>query len=86
MNEDVYLKLAERLNEFEHVVPPVPSYIEVLKHYFTEEQAAFASTFPDGQFTLSELAEKLNQVIGIKRTTRIHGLPRPNICHQNTGR
>jgi len=61
MKEDVYMKLAERLNEFEHVVPPVPTYLKVLQEFFTEEQAAFASTFPDGQFTLEELAQKFKE-------------------------
>ena len=57
MTTDIYDKLAQRLNEFEHVVPPVPSFLKVLKEFYTAEQATFAANFPDGQFTLNEMAE-----------------------------
>lgn len=61
MTTDIYDQLAQRLNEFEHVVPPVPSFLKVLKEFYTEEQAEFAANFPDGRFTVGELAQKFNK-------------------------
>jgi NAD-dependent dihydropyrimidine dehydrogenase PreA subunit len=57
MTTDIYEKLSQRLNEFEHVVLPVPSYLKVLEEFYTEEQAEFAANFPDGKYTINEMAE-----------------------------
>ena len=57
MENEVYVKLGERMNQFEGRYPLVNAYINVLKEMCTEEEAQLASVFPEGSHRLSELAE-----------------------------
>jgi NAD-dependent dihydropyrimidine dehydrogenase PreA subunit len=61
MNDDVYVKLCERLNKNAVKRPPLPSVIAFLKEIFTEEQASLASQMPLGAHTVKNLAGQLNQ-------------------------
>ncbi|MFO7963800.1 MAG: 4Fe-4S binding protein [Desulfobacterales bacterium] len=61
MNDDVYVKLCERLNKNAVKRPPLPSVLTFLKEIFTEEQADLASQMPLGAHTANELAEQLNR-------------------------
>ena len=56
MENEVYVKLGERMNRFEGRYPIVNAYINVLKEMCTEEEAELASAFPEGSHQLSELA------------------------------
>jgi ferredoxin len=57
MANDVYVKLAERMNKFEGRYPIVDAYLNVLKVMCTEEEADIASRFPEGAYTLADLAD-----------------------------
>jgi Pyruvate/2-oxoacid:ferredoxin oxidoreductase delta subunit len=48
------------LNQFESKVPPVNSFYTLLKELYTENEADLASIFPDGRYSVGELADKLN--------------------------
>ena len=48
MNEDVYLKLLERLNENPIKFPSIDEVFNFLKAVFTEKQAELGSRFPIG--------------------------------------
>ncbi|MGW8179093.1 MAG: hypothetical protein ACWGQW_10060, partial [bacterium] len=61
MGEDVYLKLVESLNRFGSQLPMVPSFVKLLQELYTEEEAEFCAHFPEGQFTISELAKELDR-------------------------
>ena len=61
MNDDVYVKLCERLNQNAVKRPPLPTVIAFLKEIFTEEQAMLASRMPLGAHTLQNLAAQLNK-------------------------
>lgn len=61
MNDDVYVKLCERLNQNAVKRPPLPSVINFLREIFTEEQAAMAAQLPLGAHTLKSLAKQLNR-------------------------
>ena len=56
MKNDVYVRLGERMNKFEGRYPLLDSYLKVLQTTCTEEEAEFASKFPDKSCTLRELA------------------------------
>ena len=57
METDVYVKLGERMNEFEGRYPLVDAYIKVLQEMCTEEEADFAAKFPDKAYTVDELCK-----------------------------
>ena len=57
METDVYVKLGERMNQFEGRYPLVDAYIKVLQVMCTEEEADFAAKFPEKAYTINELAE-----------------------------
>ena len=61
MNDDLYVKLCDRLNQNAVKRPPLPSVITFLKEIFTEEQALLASRMPLGAHTAKSLAEQLNR-------------------------
>ena len=46
MQKESYVKLAERMNQFEGRYPIIDAYINVLKVMCTEEEAEFAAAFP----------------------------------------
>lgn len=48
MSEDVYYRLGERLNENQVKLPLVDPFLEILREYYTEEQAAVGADFPLG--------------------------------------
>jgi len=61
MTNDIYVKLTERLNQFESKVPPVASFYELLEELYTPEEANLAIKFPEGSFTSGELADALKK-------------------------
>lgn len=61
MNEDIYVKLCERLNQNAVKMPPVNSVLNLLKELFTADQAKLASEMPLGAHTLKDLAHRLNR-------------------------
>ncbi len=61
MNEDIYVKLCERLNQNTVKMPPVAAVLDFLRELFTEEQAKLAAEIPLGAHTLKSLAEQLNR-------------------------
>jgi len=61
MNEDIYVKLCERLNQNTVKMPPVDSVLDLLRELFTEEQAKLAAEIPLGAHTLKSLSEQLNR-------------------------
>jgi Pyruvate/2-oxoacid:ferredoxin oxidoreductase delta subunit len=61
MNEDIYVKLCERLNQNTVKMPPVNSVLILLRELFTEEQAKLAAEIPVGAHTLKSLAGQLNR-------------------------
>lgn len=56
METNVYVKLGERMNQFEGRYPLVDAYIKVLKVMCTEEEAEFAAQFPEKAYTVDELS------------------------------
>jgi ferredoxin len=61
MNEEVYLKLLERLNENGRKYPKIDEVFNFLKKVFTEEQAILGSQIPVGANSLKSLAEHLGR-------------------------
>jgi NAD-dependent dihydropyrimidine dehydrogenase PreA subunit len=61
MNDDIYVKLCERLNQNPVKMPPVDSVLNLLKELFTEEQAKLGGEMPLGAHTLKSLAIQLNR-------------------------
>jgi ferredoxin len=61
MEKDVYVKLGERMNQFEGRYPLVDGYIKVLQEMCTEEEAEFASKFPDKAYTVEELSKMVQK-------------------------
>ena len=61
MNEDIYVKLCERLNQNEIKLPPVNSVLALLRELFTEKQAKLAAEMPLGAHTIKSLAAQLNR-------------------------
>ena len=59
MSDNIYEKLCERLNRFESKVPPVPSFFTLLEEIYTIEEAKIAVDYPDGAFTVDQLAGTL---------------------------
>lgn len=57
MQKESYVKLAERMNQFEGRYPIIDAYINVLKVMCTEEEAEFAAAFPARPLTLGEAAK-----------------------------
>ncbi len=57
MGADVYVRLGERMNRFEGRYPLVDAYMKVLEAMCTEEEADFASGFPEKALTLEEIAQ-----------------------------
>ncbi len=56
MTEDIYFKLGERLNENPYKWPLNDLFLDVLREYYTEDQAVFAAAFPIGQHSSGALA------------------------------
>ena len=61
MSSVIYEQLCERLNRFESKVPPVPSFFKLLEEIYTREEAQTAVDFPDGAYTMDQLAKEFNQ-------------------------
>ena len=57
MENEVYVKLGERMNQFEGRYPIVDAYIKVLQEMCTEEEADLASRFPEGEHNMEALAK-----------------------------
>ncbi len=61
MSEDVYFKLGERLNEYPVKILLVEPYLNILREFYSEKQAAIGGVFPLGGHTAAEAAKKLNR-------------------------
>jgi NAD-dependent dihydropyrimidine dehydrogenase PreA subunit len=61
MSEDVYYKLGERLNEYPVKMPLVDAFLNLLREYYTEEQAALGAIVPKGSHLAKDLAKRLNR-------------------------
>ena len=61
MSEDVYYKLGERLNEYPVKMPLVDAFLDILREYYTEEQAALGAAIPKGNHLARDLAKQLNR-------------------------
>ncbi|MEE8397897.1 MAG: 4Fe-4S dicluster-binding protein [Desulfobacterales bacterium] len=61
MNEDIYARLGERLNQNPYRLPLNEPVLALLRHLFTEEQAALGAEFPLGAHTADSLAGELNR-------------------------
>lgn len=56
MDHEIYVKLAERLNQCEFTMPPVDAFYEMLEMLYTEEEARIATKFPMGPLTAEDLS------------------------------
>ena len=61
MSEDVHYKLGERLNEYPVKMPLVDAFLDILREYYTEEQAALCAAIPKGNHLAPDLAKQLNR-------------------------
>ena len=61
MTEDVYYKLGERLNEYPVKMPLVDAFLDILREYYTEEQAALGAAIPRGVHLARDLATLLSR-------------------------
>lgn len=61
MSEDAYFKLGERLNQGPMKMPLVEPFLNLLREYYTEEQAALGAVFPLGAHKARDLARRLNR-------------------------
>ncbi len=61
MSEDVYFKLGERLNENPMKMMLVEPFLNILREFYTEEQAALGAVFPLGAHKAPDLAKQLNR-------------------------
>ena len=61
MSEDVYYKLGERLNEYPVKMPLVDDFLNILREYYTEEQAALGAIFPKGAHLGPALAKQFGR-------------------------
>jgi len=56
MTEDIYLKLGERLNQYQVKMLLVEPLLKLLREIYSEQEAALAADFPTGFHTASALA------------------------------
>lgn len=61
MSENVYFKLGERLNQGPMKMPLVEPFLNLLREFYTEEQAVLGAIFPFGAHKVLDLAEQLNR-------------------------
>jgi len=61
MNQGVYTRLGERLNQNPHKLPLDEPVLALLRHLFTEEQASLGAEFPLGAHTAAALAMQLGR-------------------------
>jgi NAD-dependent dihydropyrimidine dehydrogenase PreA subunit len=61
MAEDVYYRLGERLNEYPVKMPLVDAFLDILREYYTEEQAALGAAIPRGAHLARDLATLLSR-------------------------
>ncbi len=61
MSEDVYFKLGERLNHYPVKMLLVDQFLDILKEFYSEEEAAVGAAFPMGTFSASEVAAELGR-------------------------
>jgi len=78
MSEDVYYRLGERLNENQVKLPLVDQFLEILREYYTEDQAAVGAEFPLGSHNLQSLAQSMGRdeksLLGILESMADEGL------------
>lgn len=56
MVQEIYVKLAERLNQCEFKMPPVDAFYEMLEMLYSHEEAKIATQFPMGTLTVEDLS------------------------------
>ncbi len=61
MSENIYFKLGERLNQGPMKMPLVEPFLDLLREFYTEEQAALAAALPLGAPKARDLAKQLNR-------------------------
>lgn len=61
MQNEIYTKLYERLNQFYIKVPPGDATFRLLAELYNEEDAELAIKFPQGKYTLEELTGLLGE-------------------------
>jgi len=61
MSEDVYFKLGERLNENPMKMLLVAPFLDILREFYTEEEATLGAQFPLGAHKVRDLAGQLNR-------------------------
>ncbi len=60
-DQDIHYKLGERLNENPLKWPLVEPFLNILKEYYTVEEAALGALFPLGKLTLGDLAGQVGR-------------------------
>ena len=61
MSEDLYFKLGERLNENPMKMLLVDPFLDILREFYTEEEATLGAQFPLGAHKAPDLAGQLNR-------------------------
>jgi NAD-dependent dihydropyrimidine dehydrogenase PreA subunit len=61
MSEDLYFKLGERLNENPMKMLLIEPFLNILREFYTEEQATLGANFPLGAHKARDLAKQLNR-------------------------
>jgi len=61
MSEEIYQELVARLNQFQTKIPPLESYLDLIKEIYTVDEARLGCAFPPGFHTLEPLAERLDR-------------------------
>ena len=61
MSEDVYYRLGERLNENPMKMLLVAPFLDILREFYTEEEATLGAKYPLGAHKAPDLAGKLNR-------------------------
>ncbi len=78
MSEDVYYRLGERLNVYPVKMPLVDAFLDILREYYTEEQAALGAAMPKGAHPAPDLAKQLgrdeHELVGALETMADSGL------------
>ena len=78
MTEGIYFKLGERLNENPIKWPLDDTFLNILREYYTEEQATLGAGFPLGQHSAGALARHLDRdedgLLALLNAMADHGL------------
>jgi NAD-dependent dihydropyrimidine dehydrogenase PreA subunit len=61
MQDDVYFRLGEQLNQHQVKILLIEPYMRILREFYTPEQAELGAQLPVGALTAAELADTLNR-------------------------